>query len=86
MGTGAEDRGIGFRSLTESIDTTPSGEWIIFHVFGALGQFERGLISDRTQARLVATAARGRKGAAARLKTGKAVLYVALEATSAADF
>ncbi len=59
---GLEARGIGFRSLTESIDTTTSGGRLIFHVFGALGQFERDLIRDRTKAGLVAAAARGRKG------------------------
>lgn len=57
-----EDRGIGFASLTESIDTTTSGGRLIFHVFGALGQFERDLIRERTQAGLAAAAARGRKG------------------------
>ena len=57
-----EARGVGFRSLTENIDTTtPSGR-LIFHVFGALGQFERDLIRERTKAGLTAAAARGRKG------------------------
>ena len=56
-----EARGVGFRSLTESIDTTPGGR-LIFHVFGALGQFERDLIRERTKAGLSAAAARGRKG------------------------
>jgi DNA invertase Pin-like site-specific DNA recombinase len=57
-----EKRGAGFRSLTESIDTTtPSGK-LIFHVFGALGQFERDLIRERTRAGLAAAEARGRKG------------------------
>ena len=55
-------RGVGFRSLTESIDTTTPGGRLIFHVFGALGQFERDLIRERTQAGLTAAAARGRKG------------------------
>lgn len=55
-------RGVGFRSLTEAIDTTTSGGRLIFHVFGALGQFERDLIRERTKAGLVAAAARGRKG------------------------
>jgi DNA invertase Pin-like site-specific DNA recombinase len=55
-------RSIGFRSLTESIDTTtPSGE-LIFHIFGALAQFERNLIRERTVAGLKAARARGRKG------------------------
>ncbi|KPX12500.1 hypothetical protein ALO71_200019 [Pseudomonas amygdali pv. dendropanacis] len=57
-----EARDVGFRSLTESIDTTTSGGRLIFHVFGALGQFERDLIRDRTKAGLAAAAARGRKG------------------------
>ncbi len=55
-------RGVGFLSLTESIDTTTSGGRLIFHVFGALGQFERDLIRERTKAGLSAAAARGRKG------------------------
>lgn len=57
-----EARGVGLRSLTESIDTTTSGGRLIFHVFGALGQFERDLIRERTKAGLSAAAARGRKG------------------------
>ena len=55
-------RGVGFRSLTESIDTTTSGGRLIFHVFGALSQFERDLIRERTKAGLSAAAARGRQG------------------------
>ena len=57
-----EKRGVGLRSLTESIDTTTSGGRLIFHVFGALGQFERDLIRERTRAGLAAAAARGRRG------------------------
>ena len=57
-----ERRGVGLRSLTEQIDTTTSGGRLIFHVFGALGQFERDLIRERTRAGLTAAAARGRKG------------------------
>lgn len=45
-----EARGVGFRSLTEAIDTTTPGGRLIFHVFGALGQFERDLIRERTKA------------------------------------
>ena len=55
-------RGVGFRSLTEAIDTTTPGGRLIFHIFGALGQFERDLIGERTRAGLAAAAARGRKG------------------------
>src|ERR671938_488780 len=55
-------RGVGFRSLTEQIDTTtPSGK-LIFHVFGALAEFERDLIRERTQAGLTAARVRGRTG------------------------
>lgn len=57
-----EDRKIGFRSLQESIDTTTSGGKLIFHLFGALAEFERNLIRERTQAGLQAARARGRKG------------------------
>ena len=51
-------RDIGFRSLTEAIDTTTPGGRLIF---SALGQFERDLIQERTRAGLAAAAARGRK-------------------------
>jgi DNA invertase Pin-like site-specific DNA recombinase len=59
---GLERRGVGFRSLTEAIDTTTPGGRLVFHLFAALGQFERDLISERTRAGLVAAAARGRRG------------------------
>lgn len=57
-----DSRGVGFRSLTESIDTTSAGGRLIFHVFGALAEFEHSLIRERTVAGLVAARARGRKG------------------------
>jgi DNA invertase Pin-like site-specific DNA recombinase len=60
--TALEKRGVGFRSITESIDTTTSGGRLVFHLFGALGQFERDLIQERTRAGLAAAAARGRTG------------------------
>lgn len=62
MITRLEQQGAGFRSLTEAIDTTTPGGRLIFHVFGALGEFERDLIRERTRAGLKAAAARGRKG------------------------
>lgn len=57
-----EERGIGFQSLQESINTTTSSGRLVFHIFGALAEFERNLIRERTQAGLVAARARGRKG------------------------
>lgn len=57
-----EERRIGFRSLQEAIDTTTSGGRLIFQIFGALAEFERNLIRERTQAGLAAARARGRKG------------------------
>lgn len=57
-----ERRGVGLKSLTESIDTTTSGGKLIFHIFGSLAEFERALIVERTQAGLAAARARGRKG------------------------
>src|SRR5689334_11715700 len=59
--TGLHEQGIGFKSLTESIDTTTPGGKLVFHVFGALAEFERDLIRERTQAGLMAARARGRK-------------------------
>jgi DNA invertase Pin-like site-specific DNA recombinase len=56
------ERGIGFKSLTEQIDTTTPGGKLIFHVFGALAEFERDVIRERTQAGLAAARARGRLG------------------------
>jgi DNA invertase Pin-like site-specific DNA recombinase len=60
--TDLEERAIGFKSLTENIDTTTSGGKLIFHIFGALAEFERNLIRERTQAGLTAARARGKKG------------------------
>jgi DNA invertase Pin-like site-specific DNA recombinase len=60
--TGLADRGVGFRSLQEAIDTTTPGGKLVFHVFAALAEFERDLIGERTTAGLAAARARGRRG------------------------
>ena len=71
------ERGIGFKSLTEQIDTTTSGGKLIFHVFGALAEFERDLIRERTQAGLAAARARGRFGGRPRKLTDSKQLELA---------
>ena len=55
-------RGIGFRSLTEAIDTTTPGGRLVFHVFGAIANFEVDLIRSRTKIGLEAARKRGRVG------------------------
>lgn len=55
-------KGVGFASLQENIDTTTPGGKLIFHVFGALAEFERELIRERTNAGLKAARARGKNG------------------------
>lgn len=85
-----KDRGVGFKSLTEGIDTTNSGGMLIFHIFGSLAQFERELIRERTLAGLEAAKRQGRKGGRPRslneeqletmkdlIKKGKGVSYIA---------
>jgi DNA invertase Pin-like site-specific DNA recombinase len=57
-----QERGIGFQSLQEQLDTTSAGGKLIFHIFGALAEFERALIRERTMAGLAAARARGRVG------------------------
>jgi len=57
-----ETRGVGLTSLKEKIDTTSSSGRLVFHIFGALAEFERSLIRDRTSAGLAAARARGRTG------------------------
>jgi DNA invertase Pin-like site-specific DNA recombinase len=85
-----EKCGVGLLSLTEAIDTTTPGGRLIFHVFGALGQFERDLIRERTRAGLSAAAARGRRGGrkpvvtADKLERAKALLAKGLTVREAA--
>ena len=54
--TELQERGVGFKSLTESIDTTLGGK-LVFHIFGALAEFEREITRERTQAGLQAARA-----------------------------
>src|SRR5205085_2691045 len=77
--TNLNNRKIGFQSITEHIDTTTSGGKLIFHIFGALAEFERDIIRERTNAGLQAARARGRLGGRPKaLTTKKASIAQAL--------
>lgn len=65
------NRKIGFKSIQENIDTTTSGGKLIFHIFGALAEFERDIIREKTNAGLQAARARGRKGGRPKALTDK---------------
>jgi DNA invertase Pin-like site-specific DNA recombinase len=67
------EKGIGFQSLRENMDTTSSGGKLIFHVFGALAEFEREIIRERTQAGLTAARARGKLGGRPRVMDEKKI-------------
>lgn len=54
-----EADGVGFRSLSEAIDTTTASGRLLFHIMGAIAEFERSLISERTKAGMAAAKARG---------------------------
>src|SRR5437773_9356611 len=71
--TQLNNRKIGFKSLTENIDTTTSGGKLIFHIFGALAEFERDIIRERTLAGLQAARARGRRGGRPKALASKTV-------------
>ena len=80
------ERGIGFRSLSESIDTTSANGKLFFSIMGALAEFERDLIRERTNAGLAAARARGRVGGRPRVMNADKVkvarqLYDAREHT-----
>ena len=60
--TSLHSRGIGFRSLTEGIETETSGGRLVFHLFACLAEFEREVIRERTRAGLAAARSRGRHG------------------------
>ena len=76
--TTLNNRKIGFKSITENIDTTTSGGKLIFHIFGALAEFERDIIRERTNAGLQAARARGRLGGRPKAKTLNTTKKVAL--------
>jgi DNA invertase Pin-like site-specific DNA recombinase len=71
--TTLQERGIGFKSLTESIDTTTSGGRLVFNIFASLAEFEREIIRERTQAGLQAARARGRNGGRPKKLTSKQI-------------
>jgi DNA invertase Pin-like site-specific DNA recombinase len=71
--TDLQERGIGFKSLTESIDTTTSGGRLIFNIFASLAEFEREIIRERTQAGLQSARARGKTGGRPKALTDKQV-------------
>jgi DNA invertase Pin-like site-specific DNA recombinase len=64
-----EERQVSLRSLQEALDTSTSAGTLVFHIFGALAEFERALIVERTRAGLEAARARGRKGGRPRVMT-----------------
>src|SRR5919202_3395490 len=71
--TDLQSKGIEFKSITESIDTTTSGGKLVFHIFGALAEFEREIIRERTKAGLSAARARGKNGGPKHKLTAKQV-------------
>jgi DNA invertase Pin-like site-specific DNA recombinase len=71
--TTLDEKGIGFKSLQENIDTTTSGGKLVFHIFGALAEFEREIIRERTRAGLTAARSRGRAGGRPKALSAKQV-------------
>jgi DNA invertase Pin-like site-specific DNA recombinase len=67
--TALKQQNIAFQSITENIDTSTATGELVFHIFGALAEFERNLIKERTMAGLEAARARGRKGGRPKLNT-----------------
>lgn len=75
--TSLAEQGITFKSITENIDTSTATGQLVFHIFGALAEFERNLIKERTIAGLEAARARGRKGGRPKLDTTSAKVAMA---------
>jgi DNA invertase Pin-like site-specific DNA recombinase len=71
--TALDERGVGFKSLQENIDTTTSGGKLVFHIFGVLAEFEREIIKERTQAGLQSARSRGKVGGRPKALTQKEV-------------
>ncbi len=69
------DRGIGFRSLTENIDTTTTTGTLLFHIMGALAQFERSLLAERTRAGMTAAKKRGDHVGRPQAMTGAQIVH-----------
>jgi DNA invertase Pin-like site-specific DNA recombinase len=68
-----DERGVYFKSVQENLDTSTPGGKLIFHVFGALAEFERDIIRERTLAGLASARARGRVGGRPRKLSKKQV-------------
>jgi DNA invertase Pin-like site-specific DNA recombinase len=75
--TALQQQNIAFKSITESIDTATATGQLVFHIFGALAEFERNLIKERTIAGLEAARTRGRKGGRPKLKTSSSKVSMA---------
>jgi DNA invertase Pin-like site-specific DNA recombinase len=71
--TELHEKGIGFKSLQENIDTTTSGGKLVFHIFGALAEFEREIVRERTLAGLKSARSRGRVGGRPKTLTAKEI-------------
>ena len=88
--TQLQKRGIGLKSVTEALDTTTAMGEFLFHVFGALAQYERSLIRERVNAGLEAARQRGRKGGrprcldAEKMEAAQALLASGMTVTAAA--
>ncbi len=81
-----DGRGVGFRSLTEALDTSTSGGRLVFSVFGAIAQFEHELITERTRAGLAAAKAQGRVGGRPRTMTDANVEFARDQRTKGASW